>query len=76
MNPNYTSAGIDVHTSISRITYSELSQQIEWASELFFTVLMKISYPANMVPALVLTYVNYFVLDLGDDSFYLPFPTM
>lgn len=65
-----------MHTPIAKITYNEVNQKIEWVSKLFHFILLRVSAPSNMVPALLLTLVNYFVLDLAEESFYLPFPTM
>lgn len=36
----------------------------------------KLSAVGTIAPALLLTVVNYFVYDLGDDSYFLPFPVM
>lgn len=66
-----------VQNSISRQNgYAKLIKIIEYSCELFFLALMKISISTIMGCALVVTLVNYFVFDLGDDAYYLPFPTM
>lgn len=59
-----------------RSVFNKTHDRIEQISQFFYSVLMKFSYPANMLPPLAITLTNYFVLNLGDDSFFLPFPTM
>lgn len=64
------------HSTSKQTKYKRLIEIIEYICELFFLALMKISIPTIMGCALIVTMVNYLVFDLGDDAYYLPFPTM
>lgn len=69
--------GTGVQNSTSKQNeYAKLIKIIEYICELFFLALMKISIPSIMGCALAVTLVNYYVFDLGEDAYYLPFPTM
>lgn len=57
-------------------SYAELSEKIERMSKLLYFIQTKISVPANMLPPLLMTVVNYYILDMHDESFLLPFPSM
>lgn len=56
--------------------FRELSEKFEHLSKRMHHSLVKVSATGQMVGAFVLTLVNYFILDLGEDSFYLPFPIL
>ena len=56
--------------------YIEIDKKIERMSELIYFVLIKICLLGAMLPALLMTTVNYFVYNLGEESFYLPAPVM
>lgn len=62
--------------SVSQAMYIELNKQIEQMSRLFHFIAMKISVPSTTIPALLLTLFNYFILDLGNESYYLASPMM
>lgn len=69
--------GTGVQNSTSKQNeYAKLIKIIEYICELFFLALLKISIPSIMGCALAVTLVNYYVFDLGEDAYYLPFPTM
>lgn len=65
-----------MQSSKSTISYSKLIKNIELLSELIYLALVKVTIPCNMIPALLLSLFNYYVLDMDEASFYLPFPTM
>lgn len=68
---------LGVRRSTSRQAgYTQLIKIIEYICELFYLALLKISIPTIMLCALIVTLINFFILDLGDDAYYLPFPTM
>lgn len=64
------------NSTTRRTEYKKLIKTIEYICELFFLALMKISIPAIMTSALIVTLINFIIFDLGDDAYYLPFPTM
>lgn len=60
----------------SRAMYIELIEKIERLTQLIYIGVVKLTIPGIIIPALSLTLINLFVYDLGDDSFFLPFPVM
>ena len=52
----------------------ELHEKIERFTKLVHFAFIKITYPGVLIPALGLTGVNYFILDLGAESYYLASP--
>lgn len=58
-------------------TYRKLSERIEQTFELFRLVLIKISVPGIIAPAIITSYVKFYVIGLnGNESFNLPAPMM
>ena len=60
--------------AISKTMYKELSEKIEWSSKILH-LLTKITYVGTNIPASLITIFSYFVLDLKEDSYFLPYPT-
>lgn len=56
--------------------YIALNLKIEQMSEFLDFFLSKVAIAGFLPPALLLTLVNYFVFDLGAESFYLPAPML
>lgn len=67
---------IGAHNPASMAMYNELNTKIERMSKFFYILSVEIIFPASMILPLILMLVNYFVLDLKNESFYLPFPVM
>lgn len=65
-----------IESSKSTFSYSKLIKNIELLSEIIYLALVKVTIPFNMVPALLISLFNYYARDMGDESFYLPFPVM
>lgn len=57
-------------------TYTALNEKIEMMSKWIYIILSKASPAGMMLPSLLLSTINYFVLDLGEESFLLPCPMM
>lgn len=55
--------------------YKELSEKIERTSEILH-LLTEITYVGTNIPASLITIFSYFVLDLKEESYFLPYPTM
>lgn len=49
---------------------NELTERIEWISKLIHLILVKLSSAAAIISPLSITCVNYFIYDMGDDSFF------
>lgn len=58
------------------ISYSALNEKIEKVSKLLYHSLLKFTPAAVLTPSLIVTSINYFVNDLEEDSFELPFSTL
>lgn len=59
---------------ILKTNYQKLNEIIELVSEIYYFLLLKISIPGVILPPLFVTIVNYYVYDLGNESYFLPFP--
>ena len=57
----------------SKTIYIELNEKIERMSELAYLLMVQLTVPGVMFPALIITATNHFILDLGKESFFLPF---
>lgn len=60
--------------SNSKAKYIELIEKIERLSQLIHLGVIKLTVPSVVVPALLITLINFFVHNLGAESFFLPFP--
>lgn len=58
---------------VSHAAYVKLNAKIEFLSEIMYLLTVRLSMPGTSLPALLITLVNYFINDLGEESFYLPF---
>lgn len=63
------------HSPVSSEIYTELNEQIEFVSKILPYLVKSVVAALALFP-LILTIVNYFVYDLGEDSYYLPCPIM
>lgn len=55
--------------------YGKLNVKIEKMCDFIYFVLVDISLVGFLLPALLLTGLNYFVYDLAEESYILPTPT-
>lgn len=65
---------IESNDSVATANYRKLNARIEWASEWYYFLLVKLSSLGCMIPPLFLTIVNYIIFDMGDESYFLPLP--
>lgn len=63
-----------MNNSIARWKYCNLINKIELLSEIYHFMVVKLTMPGVVLPAFLLTMINYFIYDLGNDSYFLPFP--
>lgn len=61
---------------MSTILYTELNDKIESASEWSLFILVKTVFAGTVLPLLYVCSMNFYVYDLGEDSFYLPWPML
>lgn len=52
--------------------YADLCGKIDLVGALSQFLMFKLTIPGFVLPALLITITNYFVNDLGNESFYLP----
>lgn len=64
----------DSNDPIAKRNYRKSNDIVELFSEMYYFLLVKISVPGIVLPPLVLTIVNYYVYDMGNESYFLPFP--
>lgn len=67
---------IESHDPVTTANYRKLNQKIEQASELYYFVLVTFATLGCIIPALLLTAINYAVFDLTDESYFLPLPIL
>lgn len=67
---------INFSIGLDRTLYAALNERIERISKLVYFCLTYLSAPGALLPPFALSVVNYFVYDLGDESFYLTYPSM
>lgn len=75
-NALYFLVGIEKTAFEMVVVYNELNEKIEKMSKFFYIALLKVTPAALLGPIWTLTSVNYFIKNLGEDSFKLPFPVM
>lgn len=60
----------------STVIYEEFNANIERASKIFHFILTRLVPMGTILPLSLLSMVNYFIFDLADESFVLPFPLL
>lgn len=61
---------------IAKDKYCKLIEKIEWMSEFFYFVSVKLSVLSLVAPSLLKTFINYFIYNLNDESYILPVPSV
>lgn len=56
--------------------YEKLSQNIEHLSKWFYITTMILAIGVAMLPTTLMSMINYYVYDMGDESFEIPSPMM
>lgn len=54
--------------------YDDVNGKVEQLSNVMYLILVKINIPICVGAPFITTMVNYYIFDLGDDSFYLGTP--
>lgn len=65
-----------VNYSGTSTDYSKLNENIEQMSKIAHLIFMQLSFIGIASSALLITGINYYINDLKEMSFYLPFPVM
>lgn len=71
-NANKFTFTLGVIDPMSKAKYGDLSAKIELMSKFFHFILTKLTVIGLMGPSTLLSFLNYYLNDLGDDSFSLP----
>lgn len=58
----------------SMALFNKTNRQVENVGEILIIVIAKVSLPCATLPKLLTCFFAYFITDLGNDSFELPFP--
>ena len=53
-----------------------MTEKMDKMSTWVYFILAKLTFPIFVTSNLLLTAVNYFILDLGEDSYFLPSPIL
>lgn len=56
--------------------YSETIAKIEQMSKFMHIVLVEMTSIGILIPAVIITLINFYVYDLGDRSYFLAYPMM
>lgn len=56
--------------------YAENIAEIDKIAKLIYFALVYLTTPGICIPSLLISTINYFIYDLGDESFFLPFRVM
>lgn len=76
INSIWISIEIEIRNPDTSTKYSELIENIEKMSELLHFALTRVTFIGLYTSALAITAINYFIFDLEEESYYLPFPLM
>lgn len=67
---------LESQNASQKLKFLETSEKIEQTSKLLDFALVKLTSAGAVLPTQVIVAVNYFIYDLGDESYYLSFPMM
>lgn len=56
--------------------YADINRKIDKFPQLLDWVFLRIVIPIGFLPSTITTIINYYILDMGEDSFLLPCPMM
>lgn len=76
--PFFTVSNISIGSlaAIAKIKYDEMMEKIEWMSKFLHAMLVRFSFASYNLPPLLISLINFYALNLGDESFYMQAPTM
>lgn len=64
---------LELNDPVANVKYSEMNAKIEYISEFYVNFVMRFNTVAVYLPAVFITIINYFVLDMDkDQSYFLP----
>lgn len=62
--------------SIAQQMYNQMNDKIEQMTQILSFVMLKLSLAGFSIPILAVTIGNYFLYDLGEESYILPCPML
>lgn len=63
-----------ISSPIAKFKYCNLKQKIELFSEIYYIGVVKLSMSGVVLPSVVSSFINYFIYNMGEDSFFLSYP--
>lgn len=63
-----------MQNACSKPIYAETIRSVEKMTEIVYFATVYLTIPAVMMPSCLITVYNYFILDLKEESFFLPLP--
>lgn len=60
----------------AEFVYNHVNKKIERMFKIIHRIWIEIGVPVLIFPSMVISGINYFVLNMGEDSFILPSPAM
>ena len=58
----------------SELMWGNLNGKIEKWSDMFYSIIIKVTVPGLLIINFIMSYYLYFTSDLGSDAFTLPYP--
>lgn len=74
--PKFNNSSVELFDDTAKAIYCDLIEKIERMSEIIYLVVPKFTTAAYFFPNIILTFVNFYVRDLGDEAYYSAFPMM
>lgn len=71
-NANKLTFTTGVDDPMSKAKYGDLNSKIELMSKFLHFILTKLTVLAVMAPSIIISFMDYYINDLGEDSFSLP----
>lgn len=65
---------IEMDDPIAKLKYQHINDKIELLSEIYYFIVVKLTMPGIILPAFLLTIINYCIYGLGSKSYVLPLP--
>lgn len=67
---------IELNDPKPKIEYLEMNENMDKMAHWTYFIFTKLTLPIFILSNLLLTAVNYFVLDMGEESYFLPSPIL
>lgn len=65
---------LGVENPASEKSFDQINEKFEKCTRIIHFLCIKVSFPAGMIPNFVISYFNYFKMEMGEEAFRLPYP--